>query len=179
MTLNEAIDYRQSVRSFQENRQVSRDQIERIVAAAQKAPSWRNYQVPRYHVAMSPEAVAQVRETCLPEFNQRSTQDASAFVVCSFVKNKVGFTDSGKPTNEGGQGWGWYDMGLQNENLMLAAADEQIDSLVMGARDEDALRVFFDIPATEAVGPVIALGWRAEQPDRKPRPELSEIMDVR
>ena len=36
----------------------------------------------------------------------------------------VGFDkNTGSPVNEAGDGWGYYDLGLQNDNLLLKAAE--------------------------------------------------------
>lgn len=77
--------------------------------------------------------------------------------------------------NELGNGWGCYDLGLQNENLILKAEDLGLSTLIMGLRESDKLRELLDIPETETVVSVIAVGKADESPARPPRKELDAI----
>ena len=120
----------------------------------------------------SPEAQAKIR-ACLPAFNQRSS-DHAALIVTAYVKDVSGFT-AGQPDNELGNQWGAYDLGLQNAYLILKARELGLDTLIMGLRDEAALRAAAGIPDTEAVFSVIALGYRAQEPSLRPRKSLSEV----
>lgn len=84
-----------------------------------------------------------------PEFNQNNSEGA-ALVVTTFVKNCVGFDRlSGEPVNECANGWGYYDLGLQNENFVLKAKELGLDTLIMGIRDGEAIREFFNLPENE------------------------------
>ena len=78
--------------------------------------------------------------------------------------------------NEAGDGWGYYDLGLQNENLLLKAAELGLDTLVMGIRDGEALRELLNIPDSENVVSVIAVGYRGQEPPERPkRKELDAV----
>ena len=46
----------------------------------------------------------------------------------------------------------------------------------MGMRDADKLRELFNIPESESIMAVIALGHRAEEPNRPERKDLDEIV---
>lgn len=174
MTFDEVISARRSVRAYDPARKVGQSAIEEMIRAAQEAPSWKNQQTSRYHVAVSPESFEAVRQ-CLSERNQAKVAGASALVVTTFVKNIVGFNREGQPDNELGNGWGIYDLGLQNSLLILKAAELGVDSLVMGLRDAEALRRTLNIPSDEAVVAVIALGHRSDEPERPPRKPLPAI----
>ena len=50
------------------------------------------------------------------------------------------------------------------------------DTLIMGGRDADALRSIFSIPEEETIMAVIALGYRAVDPERPARKPLDEIL---
>ena len=80
------------------------------------------------------------------------------------------------PDNEGGNGWGWYDLGLQNAYLLLKAAELDLDTLVIGIRDADELRALLQIPEDETIGAVIAVGHRVEDVQRPPRKALDDIV---
>ena len=175
-TFDEIILHRRSIRKYDATRPVSMNELELLIHAAQEAPSWKNQQTTRYYVALGTSMVNKARP-CLENSNPQKTEGAGAIVVSTFVRDVVGFRD-GVPDNEGGNGWGWYDMGLQNALFMLKAAELDIDTLVIGLRKESELRQLFGIPENEIVGPVIAVGHRVEDAKRPPRKELSEILKV-
>ena len=141
-----------------------------LIKAASYAPSWKNLQTSRYYCVLSENAVKELREKCLPEFNQANSDGAGAYIVTTFVKGMVGFDkNTGSPVNEAGDGWGYYDLGLQNENLLLKAAELGLDTLVMGIRDGEALRELLNIPDSENVVSVIAVGYRGQEPPERPK----------
>ena len=123
--------------------------------------------------------VEEFRQKCLPEFNQKNAEGA-ALVVATFVKGCVGFDRlSGEPVNECGNGWGYYDLGLQNENFVLKAKELGLDTLIMGIRDGEAIRNFLDVPENEQVVSVIAVGYGAkdvQMPKKKERFGDSEVL---
>lgn len=50
------------------------------------------------------------------------------------------------------------------------------DTLIMGMREADKLRELFEIPEEEAVMAVIALGYRAQEPNTPAHRPLDEIV---
>lgn len=89
----------------------------------------------------------------------------------------VGFDkNTSCPVNEAGDGWGYYDLGLQNENLLLKAAELGLDTLVMGIRDGEALRELLNIPDSENVVSVIAVGYRGQEPPERPKRKELEVV---
>lgn len=81
----------------------------------------------------------------------------------------------GNPVNELGDKWGAYDLGLQNELLLLKARELGLDTLIMGIRDGEKLRKALDIPETQDVVSVIALGYRDINPDMPARKDIDYI----
>ena len=84
---------------------------------------------------MSKEVLETIKKDCLPKFNSNSVENAPVLIITSFVKNSSGYEKNGEETNELGNGWGFYDLGLHNENLLLKAKDLGLDTLVIGIRD--------------------------------------------
>lgn len=146
-----------------------------MIKAAILAPSWKNTQTSRYYCVLSEDKVAEFSQKCLPEFNQKNSAGAGALIVTTFVKGLVGFDNDGNPVNEVGDGWGYYDLGLQNENLLLKATELGLDTLVMGIRDGEAIREMLHIPETENVVAVIAVGYKAKEANMPKRKEVEEI----
>lgn len=169
------IEERRSIRAYKEGVEISSDDIEQMIYAAQQAPSWKNSETGRYYVAVSKEAVAKLRETCLPGFNYERTANVGAFIVTAFKRGISGFAPDGTPTDEHGNGWGAYDLGLQNQNLLLRAKELGYDTLIMGLRKENEIRAFFGISDDEALMSVIAVGKRATDPEKPQRKEIEEI----
>lgn len=171
MDFMELANARRSVRAYRDE-PVDRSLVEEVIRAAQLAPSWKNSQTGRYYVALSPESQAKIR-ACLPPYNQKSSTNA-ALIVTAYEKGVSGF-NAGEPTNELGDQWGAYDLGLQNMLLTLKARELGLDTLIMGIRDADAIRAAAHIPDSEAVFAVIALGYRAQDPAARPRKAAEEI----
>lgn len=168
MEFQEVLEKRTSVRSYLPQ-EVEEEKIQELIQAAILAPSWKNSQVTRYYVVTSKEKLAEVKGA-LPLFNQKNVENAPLLIVSSIVLNRAGFERDGTPSNELGNGWGYYDCGLHNMNLLLKAADLGLSTLVMGIRNEDTLRKALDIPETESIVSVIGVGYSnadAQRPKRK------------
>ena len=165
MELQTAFETRRSIRHYDAEKKVTKEQVETLIKAASLAPSWKNTQTSRYYCVLSEDKVAEFSQKCLPEFNQKNSAGAGL----------VGFDNDGNPVNEAGDGWGYYDLGLQNENLLLKATELGLDTLVMGIRDGEAIREMLNIPETENEVAVIAVGYKAKEANMPKRKELEEI----
>ena len=176
MEFQNLIESRRSVRKYAD-KEVTREQIEEIIRAAQEAPSWKNQQTSKYYCVLSKEKREEIRTTCFPSFNEQRSLNA-ALIVTAYEKNNVGFDDNGQPINELGNGWGCYDLGLQNMIFMLKARELGLDTLVMGIRDGQKLRAALNIPENEEIGAVLTLGYADEEPKKPRRRELSDIAKI-
>ena len=173
-TLDELFTTRRSVRSYDASKSISEAEVRTLVAAAQQAPTWANTQTTRYYVAVSPDKVAAVRE-CVGERNAANIEGAPVLLVYTYVKGLSGF-GRGAAVNEIGDGWGAYDNGLSNAYFILKARDMGFDTLIMGYRESDRLRAVFAIPDNEEVMAVIALGYRAGEPNQPVHKPLDEVV---
>ena len=172
MSFDEVVSSRRSVRSYDGTRTVSEAEVRQVLAAAQEAPSWINYEPTKYYVAMNPEKLAAVKEAV--GRNKERLDGVSALIVSAFENEKSGFVD-GRMVDPIGNIWGGHDCGLSNAFLILKARAMGFDTLIMGGRDADALRRIFSIPENETVMAVIALGYRKDDPKRPERRPLDEI----
>ncbi|WP_418404272.1 nitroreductase family protein [Blautia sp.] len=175
MEFQKLIETRRTIRKYAADSEVTREQMEALIRAAQEAPSWKNSETGRYYCVLSREMVDKIRATCLPGARNAEKSENAALIVTTFVHDRAGFQKDGTADNELGNGWGCYDLGLQNENLILKAADMGLSTLIMGLREADKLRELLDIPDTETIVAVIAVGKADESPNRPPRKELNEI----
>ena len=175
MEFGALLEARRSVRAFDETKAVTEDQIKTLIEAGIQAPSWKNSQTARYYCILSDDIKAKFASDCLPEFNAKSSHGA-ALVVTTFVSNRSGFDREGTPDNECGNGWGYYDLGLHNENFLLKAAELGLDTLVMGIRDADKIRTLLQIPETEIIVAVIAVGYGKDHPAKPKRKQPDDIL---
>ncbi len=173
-SFDQILQQRRSIREYDSDRNVPQEQIEEILKAVIEAPSWKNKQTGRYHIVTSADMRNKLIE-CLAPQNRSRVSTAPVLIVTSFVKDIVGFNDSGEPSNELGNGWGIYDLGLQNSILLLKATDLGLGSLVLGLRDADAIRELLQIPSDEIIVSVIAIGYKKNEAKKPNRKEISEI----
>ena len=59
MEFQKVLETRRSVRKYDPNVSVTREQMEELIRAAQEAPSWKNSQTGRYYCVLSEEIVRQ------------------------------------------------------------------------------------------------------------------------
>ena len=77
-------------------------------------------------------------------------------------------------SNELEDGWGCYDCGMQNMNLLLKATELGLGTLVMGIRDAGKLKEVFEIPEEEIVVSVIGVGYADVDPEMPKRKSVDE-----
>lgn len=176
MELMKVMETRRSIRNYKEGQTVEKSTVEELIKAAQLAPTWKNSQTGRYYAVITPEKLEAVKKNCLPEFNAKNVANAPVLIVTTFVKNRAGFDREGNPDNELGNEWGAYDLGLCNQNLLLKATELGLDTLVMGIRNEKALRQELSIPEDQEVVSVIGVGYRAEDAEMPKRKELEKVV---
>lgn len=175
MEFNQVVEKRRSIRAFDAGKKVSKEDLEAMIQAAIYAPSWKNSQTARYYVVQSEEMLHKVRNECLPEFNRNNCADAAALIVTAFVKNRAGFNREGVADNELGNGWGCYDLGLHNQNLVLKATELGLGTLIMGIRDERKCREVLNIPQEQTIVSVIAVGYPIDEPAMPKRKTVEDI----
>ena len=160
MEFNELVSIRRSIRKFKEGATIDKNDIVEMVKTSQNSPSWKNSQTPRYYAVLSDEMLAKVKNDCLPEFNRNSSANALALIVTTFVKTRA------------------YDLGLANQLLILKAKEMGYDTLIMGIRDGEKLRECLEIPDTEEVVAVIAVGYRDINPEMPKRKDTNDILKI-
>ena len=179
MEFQELLEKRRSIRNYDTDSRPEADDIKDLVKAALEAPSWKNTETGRYHCVLSEDMIQKFRAECLPEFNQRNSEHA-AYIVTTYVRDTAGFHghETKEADNELGNGWGCYDLGLQNENLILKAVECGFSTLIMGIRDADKIRELLSIPEEEVIVSVIAIGQAADMPSRPKRKNVDDVLSV-
>ena len=172
-SFDEVLTSRRSVRNYDATKKISEAEVRELIKAVQDAPSWANQQPTKYYIAISEEKLAAVQD--MVGANKERIKNAPVLIVSTFERGKSGFFQ-GNQTNEVGDGWGAYDNGLSDCYMILMARAMGFDTLIMGMRDADKLRELFSIPGDETIMAVIALGYRAEEPNRPERKPLDDIV---
>ena len=173
MELQSALENRKSIRSYL-SKDVEPEKLTALIEAASLAPSWKNSQTARYYVIHTPEKLEQIRAT-LPEFNRKNCEQAPALIITTVVLNRSGYERNGEPTNELGNGWGFYDCGLGSMALLLKATELGLSTLVIGIRDAAKIREILEIPENEAVVSVISVGYSDADPERPARKPVEKL----
>ena len=177
MDSDKVLESRRSVRKYDATKQVTEKNIETIIEAAIQAPSWKNSQTARYYAVLDKDVQNKISDEALPAFNAKSSRGA-ALIITTFVKDRSGFDREGNPENECGNGWGYYDLGLHNANLILKAKDLGLDTLIMGIRDGDKIREILNIPENEIVVSVIAIGYSDSEASKPKRKRAEDILTI-
>ena len=163
MDAQQCILTRRSVRQFAD-RPVDRELVERVVALASYAPSWKNTQISRYIAIEDPA----VRETiagryCLPGANNPAIiRGCPLLVAQTFVKARCGFERDGTYTTDREDGWQYYDCGIAAQTFCLAAHDLGLGTVIMGVFDRKALQEYLQVPEGQELMALIAVGWPRE-----------------
>lgn len=177
MELTKCINERRSIRQYKQV-EITVEEIEEMIKAAQMAPSWKNSQTARFFVAHSSECKEKMIEA-LPSFNKDRARDAGCIIVSAIVKGISGYNGEGEAITHLGNGFECFDNGLAVENLCLKAYEMGYGTLIMGLYKEQMVRNVFDIPENITIATVIAVGKTDICPDVPERKELNEILTIK
>lgn len=177
MNFDELKEARRSVRQYAKS-EITKDELEKIVADALNAPSWKNTEATRYYAAATDSAKERMWKEALPGFNAASSANAAALVAVTFVPGESGF-NGGKAVDDLGSMWGAYDCGLASSYFILAAKNRGWDTLIMGMRDVAKVKAILGIPEGETLMSVIAVGKSAQKYMKRPRKPVAEVLKVK
>ena len=180
MELQEAIKTRRSVRKYQD-KPVSREQIEQVVALAAHAPSWKNSQISRYLVLEGEEKAEVCRRFVEPahQNNAKVVALVPALVVQTFVTGRSGYDQNGETASDRGEGWQYYDCGVAAQTFCLAAHDMGLGTVIMGIFDRKGLQDYLNLPQGQEVMALIALGYPQGAAGGPKRKGVEELLSFR
>lgn len=173
MKFSKVLENRRSIRSFKDT-PVKKEDLKKMIKAALMAPSWKNSESARYYVVSDDKELAVMKENCIGESNAAKVANAPVLIVTGYAKGISGCLE-GLAVNEMGQYWGFFDLGLAVENMLLCAYSLHLGTLVMGMRNEAAIRKQLDIPENIMIGPVIAVGYPDEEPEAPLRKRVRDV----
>jgi nitroreductase len=166
MDIYQAIRARRSIRKFQQ-RPVEREVLARVLEVCSFAPSAKNLQPWRLVVVRD----AAIREALVPACRGQAFL-AQAPVVLAFC----GKEDDAYQTMGGYWNSLAVDLAILLDEMSLAAQSEGLGTCWIGAFREEEVKQVLQIPAEVKVVALTPLGYPDEEPVRRPRKELAEIL---
>ena len=176
MDVWEAIEKRRSIRAFKST-PIDQKILDAILEAGRLAPSWANTQTWRFVVVQDEAVKNQLADNACPPESRNNTvlkQAPVVIAVCSEL-NKAGFRDGKASTNKEGS-WFMFDAGIAAENMVLEAQELGIGTLYIGAFDAKKADDVLEVPEGYACVLLLPTGYADEQPEARPRKEMSEIV---
>ena len=171
---------RRSVRKFTDE-PVSHELLEKVVALAAYAPSWKNTQISRYLAIEDPEVRNTIAEEyCLPGANNPNIiKGAPLLVAQTFVKSRCGYERDGTFTTDREDGWQYYDCGIAAQTFCLAAHDLGLATVIMGVFDRKRLQAYLQIPEDQELMALIAVGHPSEVGPAPKRKDVDVLLSWR
>jgi nitroreductase len=171
---------RRTIRRFAD-RPVSSEQIAKILSVATYAPSWKNSQTTRYTAILDPALKARIAEECMMGFshNEGITKGAPVLIVVRTVEGRSGYERDGSPTTSKGSHWQSFDAGIACATFCLAAHEMGLGTVIMGIYEEAKVRELLNVPESEGISALIALGYPDEQPDAPKKKTAEELLEIR
>jgi nitroreductase len=174
-TFLDLVKARQSDRTFDPNRPISREILERILEAGRLAPSACNAQPWKFVVVYEPELknkVADCTSSRILNMNHFTKQAPVHILVIEEAANFTSRFGSLVKKKEFPQ----IDIGIAAAHLCLAAQAEGIGSCIIGWVDEKQLRPLLGIPASKRIRLDIILGYSTQPLREKKRKDSSDVI---
>lgn len=167
MELKKTVTERYACKKF-DGRKVEKTQLKAILEAGRLAPTAKNLQEQRIYVVESEEGLAKIDKVTPCRYG------AATCVIVAFDKNHV-FTYPGGKRDSGVE-----DASIVATHMILAAADEGVNSCWINFFDPEVMAKELGLPENEEVLMMMDLGYAAEGAPMNPlhtkRKELSETV---
>ena len=167
MDFKEVIEKRYSCRKF-DGRKIEREQLNAILEAGRIAPTAKNLQEQRIYVVESEKGLEAVDKLTPCRYG------APTVIVVAYDKNNV-FTYPGGRINSGAE-----DATIVATHMILAAANEGVDSVWLNFFDPDIAAKELGLPENEEIVMMMPLGFAAEgagpSPQHASKKDLSETV---
>jgi nitroreductase len=173
MDFQEFVSTRQSDRSFDQERPVEKEKIERILEVARLAPSACNAQPWHMIVVDDPELKNKVADATSARALGMNHFTKQAPVHILLVEERVNLTS-------GIGGWvkqkdyAQMDLGILAAHITLAAHAEGLGSCILGWFDEQKIRELLSIPRNKRVWLDIIIGYSLQPSRPNKRKRLNE-----
>lgn len=167
MDFTAVVNNRFSCKSF-DGRKADPAALNAILEAGRAAPTAKNLQEQRIYVVESADGLARIDAATPCRYN------AGTVLVVAYNKDTV-FTYPGGRVNSGAE-----DATIVATHMILAAANEGVDSCWLNFFDPDALAAALGLPENEEIVMLMDLGYASENgkplPNHASRKPLSETV---
>lgn len=167
MEFKEVISKRYSCKKYSDKK-VERAQLEAILNAGRLAPTAKNLQEQHIYVIESEEGLSKIDKVTPCRYG------APTVVVVAFDAENV-FTYPGGKRDSGIE-----DATIVATHMILAAADEGVDSCWVNNFDPEVLTELLGLPANEEILMILDLGYAADGagplPNHEKRKDLTETV---
>ncbi|NLT63042.1 MAG: nitroreductase [Clostridiales bacterium] len=170
------IETRRSVRKFTD-KPIEKGLIEKLVAEAQYAPTWKNSQTTRF-TAVTDKAVLDEICSTLGDWNKAIVSTSPLLIALSAVTKRSGYEKDGTPTTIYGEAYTYFDCGLTAQTFCLAAHDLGIGTVILGIFDPIKIKSILNIPENEDLLVLIACGFHESAPPAPQRRPLNEVLKI-
>lgn len=168
MEVLEAIKKRRSIRSFNPHKEVTEEQIEKLLEAARWAPSAGNLQSWFFVVVKDQEIKTQLAEAA---YGQDFVAEAPVVIVsCADLERSASrYGTRGKTL------YALQDATIASQNIWLTAVTMGLGACWVGAFDEEEVVEILDLDKNLRPIALLPIGYPAEEPSPPPRREIKEI----
>jgi nitroreductase len=165
---------RRSVRRYKTDA-IEEAKLNKVLEAARWAPSWANTQCAELVIVKDESIKKKLAETLSPKNPATLAVERAPVVVV--VCGKLGTSGfySGKALTKFGD-WYLYDLGLVTENICMAAHEEGLGTVIVGAFDQDKTKEILGVPETHEVVVLLPLGYPDHEPPAPKRKAMEEFV---
>lgn len=174
----DCIKGRRSIRKFKKD-VISHSLLESIVSTASFTPSWKNTQITRYIAIEDTSIIQKIADEFTPEFNSNIVKQVSTLIAVTFVKGRCGFERDGSYSTKKEDRWQMFDVGAACQTFCLAAHEAGLGTVIMGIWDEDGITELLEIPETQELAALIAIGYPDIEPEAPRRKTVEDLLTYR
>ncbi len=178
MNTTECIKGRRSIRKFTKDK-VNHSLLETIISSASYSPSWKNTQITRYIAIEDTSIIQKIADEFTPEYNANIIRQVSTLIAVTFVKGRCGFERDGSFSTKKEDRWQMFDVGVACQTFCLAAHEAGLGTVIMGIWEEDEITELLDIPETQELAALIAIGYPDISPEAPKRKSVTDLLTYR
>ena len=165
---------RRSVRRFKTDA-IDNDALHNVLEAARWAPSWANTQCAELVLVKDGATKKQLAEVLSKKNPATLAVENAPLVIAVCGKLGVSGYYSGKALTKFAD-WLLYDLGLVTENICIAAHQQGLGTVIVGAFDHDKTREILGVPSTHEVVALLPIGYPDHEPPAPKRKSMEEFV---
>jgi nitroreductase len=170
MNVKETIDFRKSIRKYQD-KPISEEIINELLNAARKAPSAKNIQSHRYFIVKDKA----IKDKLIKHeaFKQPFVNDAPLIIICCADPSQY---PKSTEVDESPDIYAYIDLSIAASFLVLRATELGLGTVFVAWIYRDIIKELLNIPQNYIIPFVIPVGYPAEDPAPRSRKRLDEII---